>query len=183
MKPKICFKKATSLLAVLWLATSLAAQTKIQSSVFGNGSTPTGGSSNQIVGTAGQPAIGQTAGPANGVAGGFWVQTVDVVTSVAEPASEAIPTKFRLLQNYPNPFNPTTTIRYDLPVQAEVRLTIFNVLGRSVRTLVVQKQAAGAHSAVWDGRDDSGRQLASGVYVYRLQAGEFHKTAKMLLLK
>ncbi|RMF61845.1 MAG: T9SS C-terminal target domain-containing protein, partial [Calditrichaeota bacterium] len=144
---------------------------------------PTSGSSKQIRGTAGQPAIGQTAGQARGVAGGFWAQTADVVTSVAEPAGEAIPTKFRLLQNYPNPFNPTTTIRYDLPVQTEVHLRIYDLLGRTVRTLVAQKQAAGAHSAVWDGRDDSGRQLASGVYVYRLEAGEFKKSAKMLLLK
>jgi flagellar hook assembly protein FlgD len=88
-----------------------------------------------------------------------------------------------LQQNYPNPFNPETTIRYDLPVQAEVRLTIFDVLGRTVRTLIEQKQPAGGHSAVWDGRDDRGRQLASGLYLYRVTAGEFHKTAKMLLLK
>ncbi|RMF60150.1 MAG: T9SS C-terminal target domain-containing protein [Calditrichaeota bacterium] len=104
------------------------------------------------------------------------------VTSVAT-GDEPLPERFALHPNYPNPFNPETTIRYDLPVPAEVRLTIYDLLGRVVRTLVAKKQAAGAHAAVWDGRDDSGKQLASGVYVYRLDAGEFKKSAKMLLLK
>ncbi len=167
----------------LWATSPLAAQSKITNSVFGNGGTPTSGNSNRIVGTAGQVAIGQTAGSANRVKSGFWQQTAGLVTSVEEILTEAIPTEFRLQQNYPNPFNPETTIRYDLPVQAEVRLTIFDVLGRTVRTLVEQKQLAGAHSIVWDGRDDRGRQLASGLYLYRVTAGEFHKTAKMLLLK
>ena len=94
-----------------------------------------------------------------------------------------MPSGFALHQNYPNPFNPSTTIRYDLPAQAEIRLTVYDVLGRKVRTLVQQNQSAGAHTVVWDGRDASGRQLASGVYVYRLQAGELEKSAKMLLLK
>ncbi len=68
-------------------------------------------------------------------------------------------------------------------MQAEARLTIYGLLGRTVRTLVAQKQPAGTHSAVWDGRDNRGRQLASGVYVYGLEAGEFKKSAKMLLPK
>ena len=184
MKPGICFKKAAAFLAVLSWATALTAQTRIENSVFGNGSTPTGDGSNRIIGTVGQPAIGQAAGGANGVAGGFWAQNADVVTSVAAPLSEApLPQNFRLHQNFPNPFNPETTIRYDLAGPAEVRLTVYDVLGRRVRTLVAKKQAAGEHSAVWDGRDDRGRQLASGVYVYRLEAGDFTKSAKMLLLK
>ena len=183
MKPRIFFKRAAAFLAVLSWATALTAQTRIENSVFGNGSTPTGNGSNRIIGTVGQPAIGQSAGGANGVAGGFWAQNADVVTSVTDPPSEALPTQFRLHQNYPNPFNPETTIRYDLAKPVEVRLTVFDVLGRAVRTLVAHKQAAGAHSAVWDGRDDLGRQLASGVYVYRLEAGDFTKSAKMLLLK
>jgi YD repeat-containing protein len=111
---------------------------------------------------------------------GFFV--LDLTTSVEEPRA-GLPTDFALYPNYPNPFNPETTIRYDLPVRAEVRLTIYDLLGRTVRTLVAQTQSAGAHSAVWDGRDDAGRQLASGVYVYRLEAGAFKQSAKMLLMK
>jgi len=179
----MCFKKTIISLAVLWLATSLAAQTKVTNSVIGSGGTPVTGGSSQIVGTVGQAAIGQATSPANDIKSGFWQQTAGLITSVEELSTTAMPTEFRLQQNYPNPFNPQTTIRYDLPVQSDVRLTLFDVLGRTVRTLVDAKQPAGAHTAVWDGRDDRGRQLASGVYVYRITAGTFKKSAKMLLLK
>ncbi|MDP6456017.1 MAG: T9SS type A sorting domain-containing protein, partial [Candidatus Marinimicrobia bacterium] len=86
-------------------------------------------------------------------------------------------------QNYPNPFNPTTTILYDLPEAAMVHLVIYDVLGRQVRTLVNQDQTAGYHRAVWDATDDMGRPLSGGLYIYRIQAGDYSKTMKMVLLK
>ncbi len=95
----------------------------------------------------------------------------------------AIPTEFALEQNYPNPFNPTTTIRYALKENAQVTLKIYNVLGQVVKTLVNEKQTAGFKTVQWDGTDDRGVKVASGIYVYRLEANDFVDTKKMILLK
>lgn len=97
--------------------------------------------------------------------------------------SEA-PRRFRLYQNYPNPFNPTTTISWQLALGSEVELTIYNLLGQKIRTLVNSRKSAGTYQVQWDGRNSAGHQVVSGVYVYRLNAGNrFVQTRKMLLLR
>ena len=94
------------------------------------------------------------------------------------------PEVFALANNYPNPFNPATTIKYALPQAADVELTVYNVIGQPVRTLVAEHQNAGRYVVEWDATNDSGHSLSSGMYFYRLQAGgEFLETKKMLLLK
>ncbi|MCL5019675.1 MAG: T9SS type A sorting domain-containing protein, partial [Patescibacteria group bacterium] len=95
----------------------------------------------------------------------------------------AKPDQYALSQNYPNPFNPTTQIRYQLPEAALVQLTIYNILGQEIRRLVDVKQNAGFYSMVWDGRNNAGLSVASGVYLYRLRAGSFVQTKKMIFLK
>lgn len=95
----------------------------------------------------------------------------------------SIPNAYALNTNYPNPFNPSTTLRYDLPGQGLVRFTIYNQLGVEVRTLINQDQSAGYHSVVWNGRDNSGKQLGTGIYFYRLDVNGFSQTRKMVLLK
>ena len=95
----------------------------------------------------------------------------------------AIPRRFTLLQNYPNPFNAGTVITYELPEISDVRLEVYDVLGRRVVTLVQDHQDSGRHQISWDGRDAAGQSLASGVYVYRLQAADNVLTRKMVLLK
>jgi hypothetical protein len=95
-----------------------------------------------------------------------------------------VPTEFALGQNYPNPFNPSTTIRFDLPKEAPVTLEIYNVLGIRIRTLLKgESVSAGHHLAVWDGRDDNGNAAPSGVYLYRINANDFHGSKKMTLVK
>ncbi|MCD6249554.1 MAG: T9SS type A sorting domain-containing protein [candidate division Zixibacteria bacterium] len=111
-----------------------------------------------------------------------------VVSSFGGPADVDddpynLPTEFALGQNYPNPFNPTTMIEFDLPKSSAVRLEIYNITGQKVRTLVSGQLAVGRQSVEWDGRDTSGRRVSSGIYLYRLTAGEFVQTRKMLLLK
>ena len=96
---------------------------------------------------------------------------------------QAVPAEFGLTQNYPNPFNPETTISYDLAAESEVRLEIYNVMGQLVRTLVSDRQAAGRYRISWVGDNSLGHQVASGVYFYRIQAGEFHSVKKLMLLK
>jgi hypothetical protein len=97
--------------------------------------------------------------------------------------SDILPTRFALNQNYPNPFNPTTTIGLDLPVASHVKLTVYNVLGQQVNTLIDEELVAGSHTVEWDGTTDSGDAAATGVYFYRIDAGDFVETRKMMLLK
>ena len=98
-------------------------------------------------------------------------------------ALQTLPTAFALADNFPNPFNPATTIKYALPQAADVELTVYNVVGQPVRTLVAEHQSAGRYVVEWDATDDSGHSLSSGMYLYHLQAGEFREVKKMLLLK
>ena len=97
--------------------------------------------------------------------------------------SDTIPNIFSLEQNYPNPFNPSTTIRYQLPEATRVSLVIFNLLGQEVRTMIKAEQVAGDYSVTWDGIDKFGKEVASGVYVYRLKAGEFTDVKKLALTR
>ncbi len=94
-----------------------------------------------------------------------------------------IPQSFHLDQNYPNPFNPITTLRYDLPENSLVSITIYDIMGREVRTLVNQTQDAGFKSVIWNATNDYGKPVSAGVYLYQIQAGDFVQTNKMVLLK
>lgn len=104
-----------------------------------------------------------------------------VLASVKNTA--VIPSKFLLDQNYPNPFNPATTIRYSLPQQSNVNLSIYNILGQRVATLVHEVKDAGTHSVVWHGKSDAGFSVASGIYFYHITAGSFSAVKKMMLVK
>jgi len=94
-----------------------------------------------------------------------------------------VPFTFTLHQNYPNPFNPITTLRYDLPSDAMVTLTVFDMLGKEITQLVNTTQQAGFKSIQWDATDSMGKPVSAGVYLYQIQAGEFVQTKKMVLLK
>ncbi len=113
----------------------------------------------------------------------FALMYPDVPTGVDDKDPHNVPREFSLGQNYPNPFNPSTEIRFALPKASEVKLEIFNILGRRVRTLMDGFVPAGAKSVTWDGKDDQGRAVSSGVYLYRLNAEEFSQTRKMMLIK
>ncbi|MCB9088283.1 MAG: choice-of-anchor D domain-containing protein [Calditrichae bacterium] len=94
-----------------------------------------------------------------------------------------VPAAFALAQNYPNPFNPTTEIPYALPVNARVEIAVYNILGQKVRTLVNHAQSPGYYTARWDGRNDAGQLVGSGIYIYRISAGSYTAMRKMILLK
>jgi len=103
-------------------------------------------------------------------------------SGVAQP-QPAQPSQFRLYQNQPNPFNPATVIRFDLPKSEQVTLTIFDLQGRLVRMLTTGSFNTGTNSLLWDGKDNNGRQMSSGVYYYRLLTGEFVEVKRMVLLR
>jgi len=93
------------------------------------------------------------------------------------------PTTFALSQNYPNPFNPETEIHFQIPKDSQVKLVIYNLLGQKIRTLVDEQKQTGNHTIKWHGRDDFGSSVASGVYLYALEAGEFFEVKKMVLMQ
>ena len=108
---------------------------------------------------------------------------VDVLHHAEIGDLKPLPDRFNLDQNMPNPFNPATVIGYQLPEAGLVRLAIYNLLGQEVRVLVNETKEAGSFAATWDGADSMGRRVASGIYLYRIQAGSFSATKRMLLLK
>jgi len=121
---------------------------------------------------------------------GIWwsMDPAPAQTAVEEASEGSLPADFALEPNYPNPFNASTQIRYSLPLAQEVELSVFDLLGRKVRTLTQGPQRAGWHVAQWDGRDESGRPAASGTYVYTLrgsdsQSAAYVRSGKMMLLK
>jgi hypothetical protein len=105
-------------------------------------------------------------------------QLATLLASVKQRSANTIPSSFALSQNYPNPFNPTTTITFSLPEQSEVRLEVFNLLGKHMATLMNSQCAAGWHSVTFDASP-----LASGIYFYKLNAGIFSCTRKLILIR
>ena len=110
--------------------------------------------------------------------------TGEIVTAVEGPGDPGnLPGEFSLQPNYPNPFNAQTVIGYTLPRASHVEVAIYNILGQRVRTLIDEIQPAGHHHVQWDGSDDGGRPLASGLYFCRMRAEEFTEARKMVLMQ
>lgn len=106
-----------------------------------------------------------------------------MISAVLKDEADLLPERFELNQNRPNPFNPATEISFDLPRASEVSLAVYNVLGQEIRQLVSGVLPAGNHVVIWDGRDAGGVSASSGIYFYRLEAGQYVNTKKMILLK
>ena len=126
--------------------------------------------------------------------GGVWRRPLSEMVTAVEDDFSQVPVGFTLEQNYPNPFwSPArsgtsreiaaTTIRYQLPRTTQVVLKIYNTFGQEVRTLVNARQLAGVKSVVWDGRDQSGKEVSSGIYIYRLQTGESIQSRKLSFVR
>lgn len=115
--------------------------------------------------------------------GSVWRPVSDIVTAVEEIDTGELPRDFSLYQNYPNPFNPSTSISYSLPERSRVKIEVMNLLGQKVNTLVDRVQSPGKYRVDWDSTNEKGESVANGVYLYRITAGAFTDTKKMLLLK
>jgi hypothetical protein len=147
-----------------------------------------GGSPNNLISIDKATGVGTVIGPIGFVAvAGMSSRVTRFVVGVEEP--EGIPTVYQLAQNFPNPFNPSTTIQYGVPTQSRVSLKFYNVLGQEIATLVDEVKEAGYFNVVWNGRNQFGSQIASGMYFYRLEAkaldgsDTFRDFKKLLLLK
>jgi hypothetical protein len=156
-----------------------------QSSSYTIGSTVTGsaGSPGTSTNYSANGTMGQSTPIGAGTAGGktlnagFW-DGARITTEVDD-----IPVAFRLRQNYPNPFNPVTTIEFSLARGCAVNLTIYDVSGRAIRRLVHEPRPAGRYREIWDGTNERGARVATGLYFYRLEAGSFTSVKKMVFLR
>ena len=124
----------------------------------------------------------------------YWITAVDLNGNESDPSiivtvtlaidnGLAVPMEFALQQNYPNPFNPSTQIQYALPTDANVSITIYDLMGRQIRTLINEQVSAGYHSTLWNATNDMGSPVSAGVYIYTITANEFRDVKKMILLK
>ncbi len=104
------------------------------------------------------------------------------IATAIDPVT-GLPTQFELAQNFPNPFNPATTIQYSLPQSTSIELAIYNNRGQAIRTLFSGSQPSGVHFLVWDGKNNRGQDVASGIYIYRLKSGRFLESKKMILIR
>jgi hypothetical protein len=123
--------------------------------------------------TQARPQIGYAVAPAPPM----------VIDGIEDYYISGIPEEYMISQNYPNPFNPVTRIKFELPQAGKVMLKIYNIIGQEIRTLVDAYQPMGIYEITWDGKDKRGQRVASGVYLYIIEAGDFVQARKMLLLQ
>ena len=153
-------------------------------SVNAGGNIYSSSSDYKLSGSAAQPVTGNNSGANNCSYAGFWNPWVrQASTDVEEEENQTLPLTFSLSQNYPNPFNPQTVIEYALPHESHVNIAVYNILGQGVRVLKDEVEEAGLKRVTWDGKNDEGSEVASGIYFYRVQAKDFVQCKKMLLLK
>jgi hypothetical protein len=163
-------------LVLLILVSSAWGQYQISQSVLGNGGNVVSNSTNIMGATLGQTFIGKIQNSANIQEVGFWYSSRVYVG--IEAVDGQLPKRFELYQNYPNPFNPVTNIKYAVPKSAQVRIEIYTILGQRVRTLVNEEKQAGYYLVDFDASS-----LASGFYIYRMQAEGFVDIRKMIVTK
>ena len=177
LNPRLVIPVLLTLAAVVVVA---AGPTRMSRHVTGGGGGPKTSGAVTLDGTVGQHAVGTHTGGDVTLRSGYWVPA----GTVADAPGETVPAKPAILGNAPNPFNPMTEIRYSVGREPRrVRMRIYDIQGRLVRTLVDGVGQPGVHKAVWQGRDDAGGQVSSGIYFCRLQVGAENHTHKMMLLK
>jgi len=170
------FKSAIIFLCVLFTITTFS-QEQIPYSVFSAMGGVQSNTDNMILSTLGESVIGIAANSSNQILSGFWnVYKQSVVTAVED--DEIIPMEFKLEQNYPNPFNPSTIIRFAVPEKSNVILKVYDILGSEVATLVNTDMDIGRYEVEF--RADN---YSSGIYIYKISAGNFVSTKKMVLIK
>jgi hypothetical protein len=172
------YRVLTLILLLLLIASVTLAQNKIPVSVLSSGGEKSASAEFILSSTVGESFIGKTINATNQQNVGFWYVYKQSTITVVEEEQELLPTEFKLEQNFPNPFNPATTIKYAVPIKSNVLIKIYNIVGEEVAKLVNEEKDQGWYSLVFE---SSG--LASGIYIYRMQAGTYVNTKKMILVK
>lgn len=187
-KVTIVKSKVVFYLLVLMLAPSLLlAQYVITRNVFDVAGERRESSSFELVDVVGQTVVMVLESSSYTLSGGFLYDFTAVGIGDSPAGGSLLPRTFALGQNYPNPFNPSTTIQIDIPGtvghDVHVRLDIYNIRGQHVRTLVDRDSEPGTYTVHWDGRNSRGERVGSGIYLYRVVAGEFTALRKMVMVK
>ena len=165
------------MMLTLLMLNNVFSQYQITNSVIGSGGNKISNTTYNFSSTIGEPFIGKSTNTVNQQLTGFWyVYQQQTITTVED--EETIPIIFKLEQNYPNPFNPSTIIKFAVPERSNVVIKIYDIIGNEVLTLVNEEMDAG-----WYKKDFNANGLASGVYLYRMQAGSYRNIKKMILLK
>ena len=166
---------------ILLSSADLNAQQKLRSAVIGSAGQAGSSSTHKLNGTFGQSVpVGTYLLSVNIIYSGFWRSAwMSMVTGVTEMPAY----RNELFQNYPNPFNPVTTIEFTIKKTGMVELRIYNVLGQRIKTLVKEKKLPGKYKIVWDGKNDRGGKVASGMYFYQFKIDSYVSSKKMVLLR
>ena len=176
-KKQNTFFTSSFLILLFLFSPLLIAQNQVSVSVLSNGGEKQSNANYLLVGTVGQTGVDLITSSGYQVQPGFWnTYYQDVIVSVED--EDVLPTVFKLEQNYPNPFNPSTIIKFAVPERSIVVIKIFDVLGSEIQTLVNEEMESGWYEKVF-----SASGYASGMYIYRMQAGDYISTKKMLLIK
>jgi hypothetical protein len=185
MRRRLRWVASTTILASILISSAaggVRTPNTVVKSVVGIAGAPNAGAGILANGTAGQPSpIGVSSGSGVVLYGGFWGPHWPGLTDVAPPDAAGLQTGLQAA--YPNPFNPQTRVGFTLAATSRVRLDIFDAQGRLVRTLLDEMRPAGRHQAIWNGTDLGGRRVASGLYFYRLRAGDYESVKKMTMVK
>ena len=152
-------------------------QIKVKKSAFTNGVVTSSVNTKQTNGNIGQTLVGKSDNAEKIVKAGY-IYHKDVLVNKVEPTENLTPEEFELRQNYPNPFNPSTIISYQIPTNCHVDLSVYNILGQKVTSLVSKKQDAGTYIVEWDAS-----KYSSQIYFYRIQAGKYNDIKKLILMK
>jgi len=174
--PKVKFIPVI-ILSILMTFSFAEDQIKVKKSTFTNGVATSADNMKSTDGSIGQSLVGKSQNTENIVTAGY-INHKDVHINKVEPAEDFTPDKFELKQNYPNPFNPITSISYQLSIASQVDLSIYNILGQKVATLVSKKQDAGTYIVEWDAS-----KYSSQIYFYHIQAGSHSNIKKLILMK
>jgi hypothetical protein len=150
---------------------------------FNMGFASSTGSNTMVKSVVGQSFIGTAMQGNNIIESGFLADTIFRGVMVAVRDVDGLPTSYELYQNYPNPFNPSTAIRFDIPHRSFVDLTVYNLLGQQVASIIKEEKDPGRYTIVWRGTNDDGLSVTSGIYFYRLRTDEFTQTKKFMMVK
>ncbi len=183
MKIGSLLNKLVGLMLLIYPMTGWSQNVAVSWSSFNTGFAVPRSTTTLVPSAVGQAFVGPAGQGDTYVESGLLVIMLQKGTTVSTSELEGLPLAYALNQNYPNPFNPQTTIRFVLPAATEIRIVVYDLLGREVARLVDGLMQPGYHRVVWEGKGSSGSPVPSGIYIARLLTPEYTKSIKMLLLK
>ncbi|HVO73307.1 MAG TPA: T9SS type A sorting domain-containing protein [Ignavibacteriaceae bacterium] len=187
---KIISLNIIAALSILLTMPVYSQNTQISWYSFSTGFGETGSANTSLKSIIGDPLVGTSSNEGSSISSGFFSNpaSTGILTGIKDKTPEPIPTTFQLNQNYPNPFNPSTNIKFSVPEQSTVRIIIYDLLGRRVKTLLDEARPAGNYVVQWNGDNEFNDKVSSGIYFYSFYAigadkNEYKSIKKMILLK